>query len=144
MPAITTASLWQIIAWATPNTVEWETQCRKTTTTISLVAITWVWACNALVVPVQVAPGQLSSLPAIKCKDSNNNNSNSIHNNKALTLLVLMAPVMLLVVASPEIHPALILRVAMPTRMDSTMLNSHRVLDQSFTTVETTWVIRIE
>jgi len=146
MPAITTASLWQIIAWATPNIVEWETQCRKTTTTISCpAATTWVWVCNVLVVPVRVAPGQLSSLPEIKCKDSNNNN---IHNNKALTLLVLMArPEMRLVVASPETvppgpTPGL---VAMPTRMDSTMLNSHRVLDQSFTTVETrTWVIRIE
>ena len=142
MPAITTASLWQIIAWATPNTVGWEIQCRKTTTTISS-ATTWVWVCNALVVPVQVAPAQLSSLPAIQCKDSNNNNS-SIHSNKGLTLLLLMAPEMLLVVESPEIHPAPTLQVAMPTRMDSTMLNSHRVLDQSFTTVETTWVIRIE
>ena len=141
MPAITTASLWQIIAWATPNIVEWETQCRKTTTTSST---TWVWVCNALVVPVRVAPGQLSSLPEIKCKDNNNN---SIHNNKALTLLVLMArPEMLLVVASPETVPrGLTPWVAMSTRMDSTMLNSHRVLDQSFTTVETlTWVIRIE
>jgi len=82
-------------------------------------------------------------LPAIKCKDSSNSSS-SIHNNKALTLLVLMAPEMLLVVASPEIPPGPTLGVAMPTRTDSTMLNSHRVLDQSFTTVETTWVIRIE